>query len=161
MHYRESLELAKEAAPQLMRAAFLHNLGHVTHRQGDERQARKLFTEALAQFRELGDRRGVAESVAGLACLAAEKEPQRTARLFGSVTAVVEAMGSQLNPTNQADYDHSLRIARSRLGGEAFEAGWKHGRSMTLEQAITDALVGSQEMPDTEVRATGFQREFS
>jgi hypothetical protein len=69
-------------------------------------------------------------------------------------------MGSQLNPTNQADYDHSLGIARSRLGDEAFEAGWKHGRSMTLEQAITDALVGSQEMLDTEVRATELWKEF-
>ena len=139
-HYRESLELIGEAGLAGWRADCLRSLGHVSHRQGDDRQARELFAEALLLCHDLGDLRGVAESVAGVACLLAEMKPQRAARLFGSATAVVEAMGSCLNPSNQAEYDDALAIVRSRIGDEAFDAAWAQGRSLALEQAVTDAL---------------------
>jgi len=78
--------------------------------------------------------------VAGLACLLAETQSQQMARLFGAATATVEALGAHLNPSNQADYDHDLAIARSRLGDEMFEVACRQGRSLILEQAVTDAL---------------------
>lgn len=139
-YYRESLELLGGAGPPGWRADYLHNLGHVTHRQGDHRQARGLFAAALVLCRELGDRRGMAQSVAGLACLVAETQPQRTARLFGSVTATVEALESHLNRSNQADYDHSLTTARGQLGEEAFGAAWTQGQALPLERAVAEAL---------------------
>jgi non-specific serine/threonine protein kinase len=139
-HYRESLELIGEAGLRGWRANYLHNLGYVTHRQGDDRQARALFAEALFLCREVSDRLGVAECLAGLASLVAETQPVRTARLFGSAMAAVEAMGSRLNWSPQADHEHSLASARRCLGDQAFEAAWANGRSLTLEQAITYAL---------------------
>lgn len=138
-HYRESLALAEESATRHMQAAYRHNLAHATHRVGDQDRARTLFGEALTLFRELGDQRGMAECVAGLAGLVAASEPERTARLFGAASAIVSAMGSQLNPSNQDDYDYALAIARARLGNQAFDAAWAEGQSMTLEQAIVDA----------------------
>jgi predicted ATPase/DNA-binding XRE family transcriptional regulator len=139
-YYRESLGLAEGAATRQMRAVYRHNLGHATHRLGDRDQARTLFAEALSRFRELGDRRGMAECVAGLAGLVAESEPERTARVFAATSTIAADMGSRLNPSNQADYDYALAIARARLGDRAFDAAWAEGRSMTLEQAIAEAV---------------------
>jgi predicted ATPase len=139
-HYRECLELIGEQGPQGWRALYLRNLGLATYRVGDEQRASQLLVEALVRFQELGDRRGLAECVAGLACLAAETEPERMARLFGAATATIEGLGPQLNPSDQADYDCSLAIARRQLGNEAFDAAWTQGRTLTLEQAVTEAV---------------------
>jgi predicted ATPase/DNA-binding XRE family transcriptional regulator len=139
-YYRESLELAEDSATQHMQAVYRHNLAHATHRLGNHTQARDLFAQALSLFRELGDQRGLAECVAGLAGLVAESEPERTARLFGATSAIIGAMGSRLNPSNQADYHYALAIARARLGDDAFDAAWVAGRSLTLEQALAEAV---------------------
>lgn len=55
--------------------------------------------------------------------------------MFGATPAIVDAMGSRLNPSNGADYDYALAIARARLGNHAFDATWAEGRSTTLEEA--------------------------
>jgi len=135
-YYRESLALSEESATRQMQAVYRHNLGHAAHRLGDRDGARTLFAEALTLFRELGDQRGMAECVAGLAGLLADLEPERTVRLYAATSAIASAMGSRLNPSNQGDYDYALAIARARLGNQAFDAAWAEGRSMTLEQAI-------------------------
>ena len=139
-HYRESLELLGEAGPRGWRSGTLHKLGHATRRLGDDQEARALFTEALLLCRELDDRRGVAESVAGLACLVAKDEPQRTVRLMGAIAAATEAVGAHLNLFHHTEHDHILAVARGQLGDEAFDAAWTQGRSLTLEQAVIDAL---------------------
>ena len=90
--------------------------------------------------RDLADRRGSAEAIAGIACLLVETQPQRAVRLFGGATAAAEAMESQLNPSSQAQCERSLAVARSRMDGEAFAAAWDLGRSRPLESAVADAL---------------------
>ena len=145
-HYRKCLELIGEQGPQGWRALYLRNLGLATYRVGDEQLARQLLVEALVRFQELGDCRGVAECVAGLACLAGKTEPERMARLFGAATAAVEALGPRLNPSHQADYDCSLAIARRQLDNETFDAAWTQGRTLTLEQAVMEALEESPQL---------------
>jgi hypothetical protein len=132
--------LAESSATRQMQAIYRHNLAHAVHRLGDRDQAHGLFTEALALFRELGDRRGMAECVAGLAGLVAASEPERTVRLFGATSAIADTMGSRLAPSNQGDYDYALAIARARLGDQAFDAAWGQGQLMTLEQAVAEAV---------------------
>ncbi len=139
-HYREGLELLGAAGPPGWRITCLHNLGHVLHCQGNDREARTLVAEGLALCRELGDRRGVAESVAALACLVAETQPERTVRLLGAAAVVIEALGGQLSGPNQAEYDQGLAIARRRLGDDACDAAWRHGQALPLEQAVAEAL---------------------
>jgi non-specific serine/threonine protein kinase len=122
------------------RATALHNLGYVTYRQGDERQAAALLAEALVLCMELGDRRGMAECVASLGCVAARTRPERAARLLGAAMGTLDAAGPHLSRINRADYDHALAIARHRLGDGAFETAWRQGRVLTLEQAAMQAL---------------------
>ena len=139
-YYRECLDLIGEAGPPRWRADYLCNLAHAAHHVGDGRAARALFAEALALCRELNDRAGAAECVAGLACLVAETQPQRSARLVSAAEAAVEAMESHLSPSSQADREQALATARSRLGDDAFGAAWRQGRSLVLEQAVAEAL---------------------
>lgn len=138
--YQESLALIGEEGPQGWRALYLHNLGHATSHLGDKQQARALFAEALVRYQDVGDRRGVLECVASLAGLLADTDPERTARLVGAATALADAMGTRPSQLNRTDYDNTLATAHHRLGDEAFEVAWRHGRSLTLELAVADAL---------------------
>ncbi len=146
-YYRESLELIGEGGPPGWRADALHTLGYVTHRQGDDREARKHFAKALVLRRERDDQRGMAESVAALACLIAGGQPHRAARLLGSTAAAAEAMGYTLIQSNRDDRDLALTTARSRLGDDVFDSAWRQGRSLTLERAVVEALEESSMPP--------------
>ena len=105
-------------------------------RQGDEAEARSLFLDALGRYRDLGDIRGMAECVAGLAGVIAVADPTRGVELFGAALAAIEGVGSHPNPSNEADYDHLLAWARERLGDEPVADALARGRTFTLEHAI-------------------------
>lgn len=139
-HYREALRLLGQTGPRGWRFEALHKLGHATGRLGNTREARALFTEALLLCGELGDRRGAAQAVAGMACVMAQDEPQQAVRLLGAATAAAAKIESRHNLSFQADYDHSLCVARAQLGDEAFDLAWTEGQCMTLEQAVIAAL---------------------
>jgi len=147
-HYRESLELLGPAGLAGWRAATLHNLGHATHRLGDARAARDLFAEALVLCRELGDRRGVAECVAGLACALAATQPERTGRLLGAAMASIDAAGPHLSRSSAGDYAHAQGIARRQLGDAAYDEAWRQGWALSLEQAAALALEDTDAVRD-------------
>lgn len=138
--YEESLAMATAVRLKAQQAICLHNLGHLAHRQDDGRRARAAFGEALSLFRDTGDTRAMAECLAGLAGVGVEMQPERTARLFSAALRAVATMGSHLYPSNQADYERSLAMARDRLSSETFATAWAEGQSLTLEQAIAAAL---------------------
>ncbi len=139
-HYQASLASVTEATTRQLQAVYLHNLGHVTLRLGDEVEARSLFLDALDRYRDLGDIRGMAECVAGLAGVIAVTDPARGVELFGAALAAIERVGSHANPSNEADYDHLLAWARERLGDEPVAEALARGRTFTLEQAIALAF---------------------
>ena len=80
----------------------------------------------------------VVENVAGV--LAAGGAGGTAALLWGAASAMREAQDWPLPPVARADYDRDVAVARTQLGGTAFEAAWAEGRAMTLEQAVADAL---------------------
>jgi hypothetical protein len=55
--------------------------------------------------------------------------------------------GTTLPPAERAEYDRELNATRAQLDAAAFDAEWRAGQTLTLEQAIGLALseaVGSQ-----------------
>jgi DNA-binding CsgD family transcriptional regulator len=120
---------------------LLHNLGYLALRGGDLSRAARLFGESLALFQGQGDRRGIAECLAGLAGLAgALKQPERGARLLGAAEALFEAAGATVWPASAADYARSLAFVRGQLDEPAFATAWAAGRSLSPEQATAEAL---------------------
>jgi DNA-binding NarL/FixJ family response regulator len=61
--------------------------------------------------------------------------------------ALREDIGSPLQPSDRPDYDRSVAAARTYLDGAAWEAPWKRGRAMPLEEAIEYALLGEDPTP--------------
>lgn len=147
-HYQESLALLRQEGLTGTVPSLLHNLGYLAVRGGRPRHALHLFRESLTHFRDQGDQRGVAECLAGLGgALAALKQPERAARLFGAAEAL--SAGATLWPANQADYARHVAAARAPLADATFAAAWAAGRALSLEQAIGGALaVDSPESRD-------------
>ena len=104
-------------------------------------EARDLLTESLRLSRDLGDLPGTALALEGLATVAAEAgQGVVAARLGGAAVALRVAIGLRLYPALQARLERRLDRARGALGGAAFDAARLAGESLTLDEAVAEAL---------------------
>jgi len=126
-------------------------LGLVARRQGDRVAARSRYRESLALRRELGDRRGIAECLEGLAeedrgtapCrdqTPSQGQPERAARLLGAAEALRTRIGAPLPPHRRPEYETHRAALRVTLGEAAYTAAWSAGRALTWEEAVAEAL---------------------
>jgi hypothetical protein len=113
--------------------------------EGGFQRAEELIRESRALRRELGDRPGILASLEGFAALeTARGHLGRAARLFGAADTWREAHDIRRTPHQQVASDRYLTTGRTRLSMQAFESAWAEGRAMTLEDALRDALEGSE-----------------
>jgi predicted ATPase/DNA-binding SARP family transcriptional activator len=137
----ESLALARALSLKAIEAWALRNLGYVAAGHGDTRRASTYFAESLALFRTVGSQVGIACCLAGFAAVAcADGQPQRAARLFGATEALFSASAATLAPADRAEYERGVATLRDQLDAQVFAAAWAAGRTLALEQAITEAL---------------------
>jgi len=122
-------------------ALSLINLGQVALHESDHIQAKALFEEALAIYRQLERPDRFVIALAGLAGVAGVAgKHQQAARLFGAAEAIYEARGWKMDAVVRALYDRIIAAVRAQLDEATFNAAWEAGRKMTLEQAIEYAL---------------------
>ncbi|HET8630957.1 MAG TPA: helix-turn-helix domain-containing protein [Thermomicrobiales bacterium] len=139
--YAEALALREGLGIPGATPSLRHNLGYVALAAGDLTGAAASFADALDQFRRLGERRGVAECLIGLAGVAAaEGRTADAARLFGAGEAALAALGSDIWPSNRADHERGVALARAALGPAAFAAARAAGRALPPEDAVALAL---------------------
>ena len=137
----EAVALYREGGYKGSLQYTVDNLGWAALLQGDHERARTSYKESLTLCKELGDKRVASFSLDGLACVsAAEGKAERAARLFGAAEAFLEAVGSQLEPGEDALREPYLATARSQLDEALWQAAWTEGRAMSMEQAIDHAL---------------------
>jgi predicted ATPase len=114
--------------------------GHAAILEGDLPLAARLFAEGIAGARKLPHTPAVLSAMAGLAGVAlGHAQPARAARLLGAVEAARESVG--LKRIN--DWLHAERITaetRTALEPTAFEHAWSVGRTLPLDEAVTEAL---------------------
>ncbi|RPJ42208.1 MAG: hypothetical protein EHM21_13105, partial [Chloroflexi bacterium] len=116
---------------------LIHSLGYIALYKGDIEAAAQRFHESLRVFRELGNRRGIAECLAGIARLSLMRgKPILSATLLSAATVIIHADGADWWPADQVEYRQSLSDIQSALSKADFDAAWKAGQVMTLEQAI-------------------------
>jgi tetratricopeptide (TPR) repeat protein len=147
------------------RAKALHGAGVLAYAQGDYTSARSLFEESLALRRELGNKVGIASSLAGLGGVVVRSAvptgntgnvgdvgkvgsrgpggAERGARMLGAVEALLETIGAVLDADDRLPYERSVASVRAQLGEEAFKRAWEKGRAMSMEQVIAFALEGT------------------
>jgi predicted ATPase len=137
--YEETEQLTAAPGP-FTRPSMLHNLAYIAHHQGNDQLAQEQFAEALRMYIDMGDRRGVAECVAGLGVVGAASNPTRAARLLSAAMAAAEAMGTRLSSSNQAEYDRALTLIHAQLDQQAYSAAWEQGQAISLDEAVSFAL---------------------
>jgi predicted ATPase/DNA-binding SARP family transcriptional activator len=144
MHYVESLRIYRVigSGPEIPR--LIHNLGYLALHTNDTRLARERFVQSLQAYHSMQQQRGLAEPIAGLACIAAVTgtavAAARAATLWGAATALATAAHSPIWPTDRAERACYEPLARARLGDAAFSVAYAAGALLTLDEAVAEAL---------------------
>ena len=91
-------------------------------------------------FRRLGNRRGMAECMAGLAGLKARQgKAEWGAVMLSAAESVLKVTGGAWWPADRVEVEANQKFIRSALGAAELSAAQKKGRAMTLEQALAFA----------------------
>jgi predicted ATPase/DNA-binding CsgD family transcriptional regulator/transcriptional regulator with XRE-family HTH domain len=145
--YRESLAIHQELDLKQGVAIQLTNLGLVMLCQGALASAAAHFAESLTINQSLG--LPLLEAVLGLAAVASLRgQPERAARLFGAVEALLAATSTTLAPVDRTLYQSHVAQVRAQPDEATQAAAWAHGRTMTLEQAVAEALSIARSVAD-------------
>jgi predicted ATPase/DNA-binding CsgD family transcriptional regulator len=138
---QESLARYQSLGAQRRIGYVLSSLGYIAQHRGDYRQARALHQEGLRLFQDVGEQEGCITCLAGLAGVATSQGAiQRAARIFGAVEALHEAIQCPAPAVDQLEREHNVGVIRAQLAAPTFQSAWATGRTLTLEQAITEAL---------------------
>jgi hypothetical protein len=91
-------------------------------------------------FRRLGNRRGIAECLAGLAGLRARQgEPSWGATLLSAAESLLQSTGGAWWPADRIEVERNREIIQNALASDEFRKAWEIGATMTLDQAIAFA----------------------
>ena len=116
-------------------------LGWVALAGGAWDEAEKRFTASLSVMHALLDPPGCAESLEGMACLAATRGVmQRAARLWGAAEAIRLPLGPLPDDSNRPGYERYITPMRAKMREQTFHSAKQDGAAMSLAQAMHFAL---------------------
>ena len=142
-YYQRTEALYEQADAKGDQARLVHTFGYIAQHKGNYGEARSLFLESLNDFRELGNHRGIAECLAGLAGLAAEQgECEWAAPLLSAAESQLKAFGGAWWPADRVEIERAADRIQSTLG-DKFDEFWEQGQSMGVEAAIAYATNGA------------------
>jgi predicted ATPase/DNA-binding SARP family transcriptional activator len=137
----ESVQIEREFENEWGIALGLRGLGALAIEEGDLDRAGRLLGDVIRRLRELGDRFALVETLERCAGLAgACGDARRAARLAGAAAAQREALDEPLAPPEAAILDRYLARPRAELAETAFAEAWSEGASLTLDQALDEAV---------------------
>jgi predicted ATPase/transcriptional regulator with XRE-family HTH domain len=137
----ETLALFRQAGDQRGIGRELMDLGQIARLEGSLKDATTMLTRALSQLWQIKDQWSLASALENLAGLAyAQRDPERSARLFGVAENLRELIGTPLQTYDRAFYEKHGQPDRKAMRETALTTAWAEGRAMTLEQAISYAL---------------------
>ena len=142
--FAQALSAAHQALDRFTLLISLYDLALVCHALGDLSGAAAHLAEGLSLAAEADDQTSTACYLKAQAELATPNdEPQRAVHLLAAAAALAEDNGSgwlhAFLPRDTGG-DDARSVLRSRLGGQAFEAAWSYGRSMSAKRAVEYAL---------------------
>jgi DNA-binding CsgD family transcriptional regulator len=117
-------------------ALALNGLALTAERQSRSDQAVRSYRAALGINARLGAMLSGATSLEGIARLASRTgQPRLAVCLFGVADAIRRTTGSDQDALERTRYDPALLEARAQLCQEDYEAAWREGQILTMEQA--------------------------
>jgi hypothetical protein len=103
--------------------------------------ARSTCEESLRAGRRVGDKRHMAGTILGLACLDGDLgDWHRAAMLHGVAQALLDQTGLPWEPLDARPRQESLDQVRQVLGGEQTQRDYARGMTLSFDQAIDLAL---------------------
>lgn len=136
-YYLESEALYRQADAIGDHIRLIHTLGYLALHDGDVSQAETCFRESLGAFRKLGNRRGIAESLAGLAGVGvATGEAAWGTPLLSAADAQMVSSGAAWWPADRVELEHTRQRMHETLGEDEFERLWVLGQGMSLEDGL-------------------------
>jgi tetratricopeptide (TPR) repeat protein len=139
-YYEECEVLLPDSGDKGDRARFVHSLGYIAQHEGNYGKAESQFRKSLKMFRQLGNRRGMAECMAGLAGLKARQgQVEWGAVMLSAADSVLKVTGGAWWPADRVEVEANQEFIRSALGEAEWNVTQKKGRAMTLEQALAFA----------------------
>jgi len=119
----------------------LCRLGHVERRIGNRERASAYYRESIELGQAHGDPRLIAESIAGVAGMAAANgEFELATRLFGVVTTLRRQTTTLVRGWAPIDYELGVDAVRGALTPSAFERAWTEGARMSLSDGVAEAI---------------------
>jgi non-specific serine/threonine protein kinase len=141
----EGLALWRKLGNQWGIALALRALGDVVCDRGHPRRAAVIYRESLTRHVEQDERRGIADSMSGLAGVAGMLGCAETAaRLFGAAEAQYDACGVCVPPADRLTYERAVARARAGVEGRKWIAAREAGRLLPLPVAISEAMTIAQ-----------------
>jgi predicted ATPase/DNA-binding CsgD family transcriptional regulator len=136
-HAEYYLALVEEAEPRLFSSEQLCWLERLEQEFDNLRTAVQYLLQQ--EQKVLCERWVAAPSLARLGeVAAAQGQFVWAARLWGATEGLCETLGTSLVPIDRAAYESAVATTSMHLGEEAFTALWTEGRSMSLDQVLTD-----------------------
>ena len=133
----ECLNLSRESGYKPTEAKALRLLGKCDLTQGSLESARAHFIDSLQIAREMGHHQDIAESMDGLASVAAaQADYDRSVKLFSVAEALRVSVGIYLPEVVAAENRKWKELALSSLGESAYEMAAAEGALLSVEQAI-------------------------
>ncbi len=121
-------------------ARLIHTLGYIAQYEEDFELAESQFRKSLTMFRRLGNRRGIAECLAGLAGLKARQGQTKWGTIMLSAAeSVLKITGGAWWPADRVEVERNREMLRSALPADEFTKAWKTGGAMNMDQAIAFA----------------------
>jgi tetratricopeptide (TPR) repeat protein len=140
-YFAEALALDRASGDAMGVAVSLSNLAATMLEEGLHEEAQAYFEECLLLFQELGDKEGSAECLEGLATtMIHQGNVKQATRLWGAAEALRERIHAPVHPAEKPRYDRTKAAIQARLNEAAFATAWSEGRTMSLDQAVGEAL---------------------
>ena len=139
--FEDGLNIFRRLRNRNFQMVITSELGHIARHTGDINQAKKIYSETIKGWQDLGNRSAIAHQLECFAFIAiAGEEPQRAIKLFGAAEALREKINSPMTDHERVEYDKEVALLRSLFNESDFSPLWTEGRALTMEQAIAYAL---------------------
>lgn len=146
----EALEIYRTMENQWGFARALLQSGYLSYKQARFDDAANASAQSLTLFAETGNLSEGSQCIENLADIAgAIHAYEMAATLYGIAENLQERLGTPMWPIYRTEYDMEVERVRTALSTDAFQTAWKHGRSLSDEQAIATALEAATTLAKT------------
>lgn len=150
--WEAELDLFTQSGDVTLITRAIHGLAYVSHLEGNHERALELSHDALRRRWAMGDIRVFPAEFEDIADIcSATGQFTQAARLYGAASALRARLDTPIPWWFEAEYQQEIDRSRQGLTRRQFDAAWRAGEAMTLEQALEEALavrIASPESPD-------------